>query len=183
MKRRMVNLLTLLSLLLCVAVVALWARSYSMSYGMRWSDAETHGFTYSRFGRLLMHNTRSSNYGPPHSPRFEYFATRPHRLRDTDSFVRMFRFDAATLRGTRRTEWCRFGFTYASVTNRGLDGVLVSLPLWLAAVITGLLPAVRLRVFLRQRARSRRQKIGSCPRCGYDLRATPDRCPECGQSR
>jgi hypothetical protein len=53
----------------------------------------------------------------------------------------------------------------------------VRIPLWFPASVFALLPALWLA------KRLRRPDNGRCPRCGYDLRATPDRCPECGTIR
>src|SRR5690349_5859684 len=44
-------------------------------------------------------------------------------------------------------------------------------------IILAVLPAWWLRLASEKR---RRIKTGACVACGYDLRATPDRCPECG---
>jgi hypothetical protein len=50
----------------------------------------------------------------------------------------------------------------------------------LLVMVTGTLPLTWLIVEYYRRAQRRRQLRGLCRRCGYDLRATPDRCPECG---
>jgi hypothetical protein len=55
--------------------------------------------------------------------------------------------------------------------------VVLVLPHWMAALAAAVLPAA----WFRRRLRRWRQRApGLCRACGYDLRASPGRCPECG---
>ena len=54
---------------------------------------------------------------------------------------------------------------------------MFSFPLWGLAVVFAILPMLQINRWWRRR---RRRVRGLCARCGYDLRATPERCPECG---
>lgn len=68
--------------------------------------------------------------------------------------------------GTNNKQQCRY------------DWWLV--PLWFVELLF-LAPTVWLtRRAYRHRIRETRLRLGQCPACGYELRATPDRCPECG---
>src|SRR5580658_3373286 len=53
----------------------------------------------------------------------------------------------------------------------------VVVPNWFVILVTAVLPA---RWMLISHRRWRMRPSGHCSQCGYDLRATPDRCPECG---
>ncbi|HWH71605.1 MAG TPA: hypothetical protein VNT26_19690, partial [Candidatus Sulfotelmatobacter sp.] len=71
--------------------------------------------------------------------------------------------------------------TAASTWHAGSSRYYLDLPYWLLLPTTALLPAIYLATTFRRHLRARRRlTAGLCPTCGYDLRATPERCPECG---
>jgi hypothetical protein len=85
-----------------------------------------------------------------------------------------------------RTEWEAVGFCYqlnfrvypdlvANVKSRRL--LIGNWFLLLMVALSAMPSIIRVRSYLRRRRAARK---GRCSFCGYDLRATPDRCPECG---
>lgn len=66
------------------------------------------------------------------------------------------------------------------VTPFGERTVAYAVPHWLVALVLAI-PVAWLFNAWRRRVRAERMASGQCVACGYDLRATPDRCPECGQ--
>ncbi len=57
-----------------------------------------------------------------------------------------------------------------------------SVHMFIPAGLFAILPAAELALGARRLHRRRkRKKLGLCVKCGYDLRASKDRCPECGE--
>ncbi|HEV2293615.1 MAG TPA: hypothetical protein VGR35_07155 [Tepidisphaeraceae bacterium] len=61
-----------------------------------------------------------------------------------------------------------------------MSHMAVSIPFWLIGLICVPLPLWLTATRRRAATRQRRRSAGQCEHCGYDLRATPGRCPECG---
>lgn len=71
------------------------------------------------------------------------------------------------------------GFQVPARRLNGRTGIVM--PYWFVLSIPAVLPALwSLRFCRRIACRRHRIRYGLCLKCGYDLRATPDRCPECG---
>jgi hypothetical protein len=164
MARRLLNLLTAVSLLLCVAVCVLWVRGRRVADAFRGS----HWAAISCFDGIVVawgHGSDVHGYRPEG---WGYSEDDPSEA--VEGLM------AVSVAGAR-SRWHVPGlFFERSVGSSGVAS-LMGVTSWLLALVLGILPAV----WVVRRFRRRRHS-GLCPSCGYDLRATPDRCPECGST-
>lgn len=184
MRRWASNILAGLSLLLCLAVVCVWVRSYWRTEGW-WRfpyfvekneyrqdrislrrgrvDVSLWSFTIdSGFIKMMKSATEAASYDDTSWTRERGDPWRPER-----------------------EHWWEFLGLYVrlqkNVRSPAIPGtgsqVFVSIPYWLLVAVTAIAPGLWGMQYWRKR---RRKRKGMCRNCGYDLRASPDRCPECG---
>jgi hypothetical protein len=175
MLRRLITVLSALSLVLCLCVTAIWLYSYRDDL-----DAQVGGFQGARLSaeRGRWECKRIYAYGPPILEE------------DWDNPASL---NPATMRRLTSSETRLLGFSLGSgQQRRGDDGHtrhprpasfwIAAGPLWPFVLLTAVTSAPFLLAARRWQVRRRRLLGGLCPACGYDLRATPGRCPECGTS-
>jgi hypothetical protein len=195
-RRRLLNLLTLLSLLLCVAVVAMWAASYR-DRGQEWyfrpgrvTDVTPHLFgtteawcfqhsLHSGRGQVRwvrrevqVDQTEPPGYASPrHREGFAVAELESIQPRHVIRRVGPFEYLSRPRRPVGPEPY------YQGMWYLGLR--IIGAPYWSLTAATAALPVA---LALRRLLTTRRRNAGTCPACGYDLRATPGRCPECGEA-
>lgn len=183
--------LVAVSLLLFLATVFLWAHSRRQPRGWTWSDGvrvPTAGYQiawremlFLNDGRVVYVRDRSTGDGRVYSERMNPEAVsfaitffddpQPATPLPAPSFSRRFMgFEHTVLYGYPMSA-SSFKPPMPDLTH------IRAVPLWPLAVLFALLPMHALYRVIRRRNRLEKHE---CPRCGYDMRATPERCPECG---
>jgi hypothetical protein len=182
--RILIRSFTLLSFLLCLAMTALWARSYvrgdeivvgywnyhlHQNYKNYYDAWEFNGVNDK--GRWTLTVREHGCIAGP--GRYEPFP----RAKGT-------RCDTGPVAADRRALNTYYLDSKQHAVN--IAGIQYTWqPRWRAVSVphpisTPLLAILPLTAFIQRRRQRRRHESGCCITCGYDLRATPDRCPECG---
>jgi hypothetical protein len=173
MRRTLRQAFTLaLSLIVCLLLFACWMRSYWVIDTLSWSTATTDHQFSSGGGRLIYADAQWPNGRAP-------FAARHNRTPRAAPawFENPTHSDGFRLLGF---EYSREIFPYGTDLNTWFfvpAWRVIAIPWWAPFALASLHPLGRMLVASR---RARRRRSGLCVDCGYDLRASRARCPECG---
>jgi hypothetical protein len=167
-RQRIFRAAAALSLVLLVASAMLWLRNHFVEDTVVWDSAGsahvmatfqgTVGY-YVRWGATVSNPRRLSWLRTPQKPM-------PEILRSPSVRIIFFGLGGLIFDSKPADGRIRGGKTFSVIV---FDFGLIA--------IFSILPLLWLRAYRKNR---KRPGDGLCPSCGYDLRATPDRCPECG---
>ena len=153
MRRRLFTFCSALSLLLCLATCGMWVRSYGRDDSIERGFGDKSWRVSSHSGSVTI---QSSEVLDLDAPRRE-----------------MIMWHCAGF-GRIRNNW-----VLSSTATSTILADSTTVPDWFLTAVTAIAPALSFRAAIRRR---HRRSAGECRSCGYDLCATPDRCPECGRS-
>jgi hypothetical protein len=203
LRRWLLNAITALSLLLCVITIVEWIRSTSRCDAIKFAAEPQARCQVSTGPHVLV----LSYCGPDNQQRpdvdISTFDFDPRRIQGIDQHWVAFgsaRWGSGhslrsapqplilrLLFGPDQTwfyilEWeppdhGMLGLGWESANDRHGAYSMATVPFWLVTSLLATLPLARFWPMVR---RHHRRRQGRCSQCGYDLRATPDRCPECG---
>jgi hypothetical protein len=161
---------TTISLLLCVATRVFWVRSYRVYDGVLWVTAgkSASGYAYySGLGVFTLRRITLSRAVEVDEAGWAISRTNPSLFEDARGRM-------------HENSWHGFAWRTHRFLNQpqnlGVRWDDISLPYGFLLACTAALPVV----LVYRKLRGIRTRAGVCAKCGYDLCATPDRCPECG---
>ena len=188
MTRRLLRLLTALSLVLCVAACALWVWSYHGTEqiggsSVRISGGRVYERSYGVFSGQGVVAVAAYTREEPSSDYLRWAGTLPREF-DRSGWIR----DAGTSPFGIRDDHAYLGFLY----HEGREGTATAdehrrylrVPYWFIAALATAPLALRLVSWLRHHvAEIGYRRHGLCSSCGYDLTGNESGiCPECGNS-